>query len=47
MTKLNDNVYVNKENVVIAQELNGEYLITLTSGVTISVDKSVYDEITA
>ncbi len=45
MTKVNDKTYVNKENVVIAQEVNGEYLLTLASGITIAVSKEVYEEV--
>ena len=45
MTEINEKTYINNENIVIAQEVNGKYLLTLSSGAIIAVTKDIYDEV--
>ena len=45
MTEISDNNYINKENIVLAQEINGKYFLTLASGNIIMVSQEVYESI--
>lgn len=45
MTEITENTYINKENIVIAQEINGVYYLTLTSGNIIIVSQEVYESV--
>lgn len=45
MTEITENTYVNAENIVMAQEINGNYYITLASGNVIMVSQEVYESI--
>ena len=45
MIKINDNLYINKENVVIAQRIGDEYFIRLKSGNLLAITQDIYNQL--
>lgn len=45
MLKINNNLYVNKSNIVKAVQDNSEYYLILTNDVKIRVSKEIYDSL--
>ncbi len=45
MIEISNDTYISKENIVIAQEIDGKYYITLTSGNFVIVSEEIYNEI--
>ena len=45
MLKINDNLYINKSNIVKAIQVNSEYYLILTNNVKIPVSKEIYDSL--
>lgn len=45
MLKVNDNLYINKSNVVKAIKNNSEYYLILTNNTKIQITKEIYDSL--
>jgi len=45
MIKINDNLYINEENVSMPLKLNGEYYVKLRNGNLIAITEEIYNQL--